>query len=253
VLSGGDQSEPQEPDTDRSRVWRNSCRRFKDHSEDMPRLAITDSSAYEIRAGKKIIPRASLANTSTEQIQNMQTTDLQFTQPTLDLEICIDADTCAAELKRCADEADRCAALAQAGAELAIRHAWNGGAVCLKAKQIIPHGEFQNWLEVNAAHRGYRTLARWMKLAKVSLESLLSENPQLKGLQDAYVCAGVLPEPEAKEDSGESQKERPPYVLSFKSQYSHASEWDRDDAKDFLYEFDRLARLAVELKTEFGL
>jgi hypothetical protein len=123
----------------------------------------------------------------------------------------------------------------------------------LKAKELIPHGEFQAWLEANAGERGYRTLARWMKLAKVSLESLLAENPTLKGLQDAYVAAGVLPEAEPKPDTGEGEKERPPFVLSFKTQYRQPSEWNRDAARDFLYEFERLAKLATILKTEFGL
>jgi hypothetical protein len=117
----------------------------------------------------------------------------------------------------------------------------------------VPHGEFQAWLEANAGERGYRTLARWMKLAKVSLESLLAENPTLKGLQDAYVAAGVLPEAEPKPDTGEGEKEKPPFVLSFKTQYRLPSEWQRDAARDFLYEFERLAKLAMQLKTEFGL
>jgi hypothetical protein len=183
----------------------------------------------------------------------MQNTELQLVSPSLDLAICLDADTCARELTRCADEADRCAALAQAGAELAIRHAWNAGAVCLKAKELIAHGEFQAWLEANAGERGYRTLAKWMKLAKVNLDALLAENPTLKGLQDAYVAAGVLPEAEPKADTGEGEKEKPPFTLSFKTQYRLPSEWQRDAARDFLYEFDRLARLAAQLKTEFGL
>jgi hypothetical protein len=181
----------------------------------------------------------------------MQTSDLQLVQPSLNIEDCIDADTCASELKRCADEADRCAALAQAGAEVAIRHAWNAGAICLKAKEILPHGEFQNWLEANAGERGYRTLVKWMKLAKVNLDALLEENPSLKGLQDAYVAAGVLPMPEEKEQG--EQKEKPPFTLTFKSKYNDASEWDKDAARDFLYEFERIARIAAQLKTEFGI
>ena len=123
----------------------------------------------------------------------------------------------------------------------------------MKAKEIVPHGEFQSWLEANAGERGYRTLAKWMKLAKVNLDALLAENPTLKGLQDAYVAAGVLPEPEPKQDTGEGEKERPPFTLSFKTQYHHPSEWNRDAARDFLYEFDRIAKLAMQLKTEFGL
>jgi hypothetical protein len=123
----------------------------------------------------------------------------------------------------------------------------------LKAKELIAHGEFQAWLEANAGERGYRTLAKWMKLAKVNLDALLAENPTLKGLQDAYVAAGVLPDAEPKQDTGEGEKEKPPFVLSFKTQYRLPSEWQRDAARDFLYEFERLAKLAMQLKTEFGL
>jgi len=183
----------------------------------------------------------------------MQTTDLQLVQPSLNLEVCIDAESCSRELKRCADEADRCAALAQAGAELAIRHAWNAGAICNKAKEILPHGDFTPWLEDNSQERGVHTMRKWMKLAKNDLNLLFIDHPQLKGLQDAYVAAGVLPEAEPKPDAGEGEKERPPFVLSFKTQYRLPSEWQRDAARDFLYEFERLAKLAMQLKTEFGL
>ena len=123
----------------------------------------------------------------------------------------------------------------------------------MKAKELIAHGEFQAWLEANAGERGYRTLAKWMKLAKVNLDALLAENPTLKGLQDAYVAAGVLPDAEPKQDTGEGEKEKPPFTLNFKTQYHHPSEWQRDAARDFLYEFERLAKLAMQLKTEFGL
>jgi len=181
----------------------------------------------------------------------MQTSDIQFVQPSLNIEICVDAETCATELKRCADEADRCAALAQAGAEVAIRHAWNAGAVCLKAKEILPHGEFQTWLEEHAGERGFRTLQKWMKLAKTNLDSLLAENPTLKGLQEAYVAAGVLPLPEEKD--GSEEKEKPPFVLNFKTKYRNVTDWHKDSARDFLYQFDRLTKLAEQLKREFDL
>ena len=69
----------------------------------------------------------------------------------------------------------------------------------MKAKELIAHGEFQAWLEANAGERGYRTLAKWMKLAKVNLDALLADNPTLKGLQDAYVAAGVLPDAEYRD------------------------------------------------------
>jgi hypothetical protein len=185
----------------------------------------------------------------------MQTTHVQLVQPSLVIEDCIDADTCSRELKRCADEADRCAALAQGTADIAIRHAWNAGTVCLKAKEILPHGEFQSWLEANAGERGYRTLAKWMKLAKVNLDALLTDSPQLKGLQDAYVAAGVLPMPEEKEKEQGEEQEKPPYTLTFKTKYRHVTEWNKEAARDFLYEFDRLGLegLAQQLKEEFGI
>lgn len=181
----------------------------------------------------------------------MQTTDIQLVQPSLNLESLIDGETCSAALKQCAEEADRCAALAQAGAEVAIRHAWNAGAICLKAKELLPHGEFKKWLEANAGERGYHTLLKWMKLAKVDLDQLLKDGPSLKGLQDAYVAAGVLPMPEEKEQR--EQKEKAPFTLSFKTKFSHISEWNEDAARDFIYEFERIARIAVQLKTQFSI
>lgn len=122
----------------------------------------------------------------------------------------------------------------------------------MKAKELIPHGEFQSWLEANAGGRDIRTMQKYMKLAKTNVDSLLAENPTLKGLQDAYVAAGVLPEAEPKAESGE-EKDKPLFTLNFKTQYHHPSEWSRDAARDFLYEFDRIAKLAMTLKTEFGL
>ena len=183
----------------------------------------------------------------------MQTTELQLVQPSLNLEDLADADTCARELKRCADAADQAAATAQGCAELAIRHAINAGIAANRAKELVPHGEFEAWLEANAGERGVRTIQRWMKLAKTSRMTDLLSNPNIKGLTDAYVATGILPEPEPKQTGEEVEKEKPPFVLSFKTQYRLPSEWNRDAARDFIYEFERLAKLAVQLKTEFGL
>jgi hypothetical protein len=91
-----------------------------------------------------------------------------------------------------------------------------------------------------------------MKLAKFYIGRNLLDNPDIKTITDAYRATGILPEPEPKPE-GEGDKDRPPFSLSFRTVYRLPSEWNRDAAKDFLYEFDRLARLAVQLKTEFGL
>jgi hypothetical protein len=92
-----------------------------------------------------------------------------------------------------------------------------------------------------------------MKLSNTTSVSDLMDNPDIKTITDAYRATGILPEPEPKAESVEGEKERPPFTLSFKTQYHHPSEWQRDAARDFLYEFDRLAKLAMQLKTEFGL
>lgn len=94
-------------------------------------------------------------------------------------------------------------------------------------------------------------MLKWMKLAKVDLNQLLEGNP--KGLNDAYKLTGISPEADRKEGGESEQKEKPPFVLTFKTQWRATSEWSRDAAKDFLYEFDRLAQLARALKAEFGI
>lgn len=137
--------------------------------------------------------------------------------------------------------------------QMAIRYAIKAGEIMNKAKEIVPHGEFEQWLEGCGVDVSYQTCNRWMKLAKVSLVRDLLSNPDIKTMTDAYRATGILPEPEPKEEGEEGDKEKPPFVLSFKTQYRLPSEWSRDAARDFIYEFERLAKLAVQLKTEFGL
>ena len=137
--------------------------------------------------------------------------------------------------------------------QMAIRYAIKAGEIMNKAKEIVPHGEFEQWLEGCGVGVTYITCYRWMKLAKLSHVKDLMDNPDIKTITDAYRATGILPEPEPKEEGGEGDKEKPPFVLNFKTQYHHPSEWNRDAARDFLYEFERLAKLAVQLKTEFGL
>jgi hypothetical protein len=181
----------------------------------------------------------------------MQIEQLQLTQPYLNLEICIDAESCSRELNRCAEEADRCKALAQAGAELAVCHAWNAGAVCLKAKEILPHGEFGPWLEEHAKERGIATMYKWMKLAKFQLNVILSGNP--KGLNDAYkLTGGILPQLEPKQATGEIE-DKPKLPWSPLKFSTRVEQWTKEQAMDFIYEFDRAAQFVRALKMEFGL
>jgi hypothetical protein len=139
--------------------------------------------------------------------------------------------------------------------QMAIRYAIKAGEIMNRAKDILPHGEFLPWLntQLEVVQVAERSAYRWMKMANSPIVATLMDNPDIKTITDAYRATGILPEPEPKAEGGEGEKEKPPFTLSFKTQYRLPSEWQRDAARDFLYEFDRLAKLAMQLKTEFGL
>jgi hypothetical protein len=165
------------------------------------------------------------------------------------------AEACSEQLRIAGSEANKMAAYAVGYGQHAIRFAIKSGEIINKAKAILPHGEFGEWLNAEMLHLDIaeRTAQKWMKLAKAHIGADLMDNPDVKTITDAYRATGILPEPEAKQDNGEGDKEKPPFTLTFKTKYHDVSEWDKDVARDFLYEFERIAQLAVKLKTEFGL
>lgn len=145
------------------------------------------------------------------------------------------------------------AAAAVGYGQMAIRYALKAGEIMNRAKELLPHGEFEAWLETKVPDVSLPTCQRWARMAKASRLMDLLDNPDIKTITDAYRATGILPEPEPKDASGKEPQEKAPYVLSFRCQYRQVSEWNKDAARDFLYEFERLARLAMQLKTEFGL
>jgi len=187
----------------------------------------------------------------------MQNTNELIVQQILELDVqqLETADACAEQLKLAAGEANKMAASAVGYGQMAIRYAIKAGEIMHRAKELVAHGEFTPWLEnhLPSVEISLPTATRWMKLAKSSIVMNLMDNPDIKTITDAYRATGILPEPEPKADTGEGDKVKPPFVLNFKTDYKHASEWSRDAARDFLYEFDRIARTAMQLKTEFGL
>ena len=162
-------------------------------------------------------------------------------------------NACSEQLKIAAGEANKMASSAVGYGQMAIRFAIKAGMIMNQAKEIVPHGEFDQWLETCGCEVSRPTMTRWMKLAKSSHVINLLENPDIKTMTEAYRATGILPEPEPKDEGGEGAKEKPPFTLSFKTKYHHVSEWSADAARDFIYEFDRIAKLASQLKTEFGL
>jgi len=139
--------------------------------------------------------------------------------------------------------------------QMAIRYAIKAGEIMHRAKELLAHGEFTPWLEnhLPSVEISLPTATRWMKLAKSSIVMNLMDNPDIKTITDAYRATGILPEPEAKQEGETPERERPPFTLTFKTQWRTTSEWSRDAAKDFLYDFERLAQLARALKSEFGM
>jgi hypothetical protein len=90
-----------------------------------------------------------------------------------------------------------------------------------------------------------------MKLAKTNLDSLLEANP--KGLQDAYKIVIHRLEDKAKEgDVGETE-DKPKLPWSPLKFSTRVEQWTKEQAMDFIYEFDRAAQFVRALKVEFGL
>jgi hypothetical protein len=138
---------------------------------------------------------------------------------------------------------------------MTIRFAIKSGQILNRAKELLPHGEFLPWLEAQlpTLEISERTGRNWMKMANMQRFADLIDNPNIKTITDAYRATGILPEPEAKQEGETPERERPPFTLTFKTQWRTTSEWSRDAAKDFLYDFERLAQLARALKSEFGI
>jgi hypothetical protein len=163
------------------------------------------------------------------------------------------SEACAEQLKLAVGEANKTAASAVGYGQMAIRYAIKAGEIMNKAKELVPHGEFEQWLLDCGVEASYQTCNRWMKMAKLSIVRDLMDNPNIKTITDAYRATGILPDPEPKAGGEEGDKVKPPFVLTFKTNYKHVTEWQPSDARDFLYEFDRIASLATQLRTEFGL
>jgi hypothetical protein len=161
-------------------------------------------------------------------------------------------DQCAEQLKVAAGEANKMAASAVGYGQMAIRYAVKAGEIMNKAKELVPHGEFESGLESCGVDVSYQTCNRWMKLAKLSHVRDLMSNPDIKTITDAYRATGILPEPEPKQDTGETEDKPslPWRPLKFSTRME---QWTKEQAMDFIYEFDRAAQFVRALRMEFEL
>jgi hypothetical protein len=183
----------------------------------------------------------------------MQNTDT-LVQQVLDLNVQTleTADQCAEQLRVAAGEANKMAASAVGYAQMAIRIAIKAGQIMTRAKELVGHGNFYSWLEINASMITPRTAANWMRLANQKNVSDLLDNPNIKNISDAYRATGILPEPEPKpEGEGDKDKVKLPWSpLKFSTRID---DWTKEAALDWLYEYDRAAQWARALRVQFGL
>jgi hypothetical protein len=185
----------------------------------------------------------------------MQNTDTLVQQVLeLNVQTLETAEQCAEQLKVAAGEANKMAASAVGYGQMAIRYAIKAGEIMLRAKEILPHGEFMPWLEshIPALDISIPTATRWMKLAKSSSVMNLLNNPNIKTITDAYRATGILPEPEPKQVGGETE-DNPKLPWSPLKFSTRVEQWTKEQAMDFIYEFDRAAQFVRALKVEFGL
>jgi hypothetical protein len=182
----------------------------------------------------------------------MQNTDTLVQQVLeLDVQTLNTAEDCSRQLKIAADEANRMAASAVGYAQIAIKFAHKAGTIMLRAKEILPHGEFMKWLDEHSDIT-HMTATRWMKLAKITNVLDLISNPNIKNISDAYRATGILPEPEPKQSTGEIE-DKPKLPWSPLKFSTRVEQWTKEQAMDFIYEFDRAAQFVRALKMEFGL
>lgn len=165
-------------------------------------------------------------------------------------------DQCAEALSQLSAEQDKYAKQAVSAVRAAIMHGIKCGDVCLRGKEIAQHGEFVFWLEQQSQKigRSVATLYYWMKMAKFQKTGNLLDNPTIKTLTDAYRHIGALPEPEPKpttEGTGESDKVKLAWSpIKFSTRID---DWTKEQALDWLYEYDRMSQWARQLRMEFGL
>jgi len=188
-------------------------------------------------------------------MQDQRTNTLVQQVLDLDVQTLETADACAEHLKLAAGEANKMAASAVGYGQMAIRYAIKAGEIMNRAKDILPHGDFLPWLhmQIEVVQIAERSAYRWMKMANSPIVANLLDNPDIKTITDAYRATGILPEPEPKQDSGESDKDKAKLPWSPLKFSTRIDDWTKEAALDWLYEYDRAAQWARALRVQFGL
>ena len=75
------------------------------------------------------------------------------------------------------------------------------GALLNRAKAAHQHGDFMAWVKANVLEISYETATRWMKLALFA-ETHPKQLDEAATVRQAYILAGILPEPESNSGGG---------------------------------------------------
>ena len=97
----------------------------------------------------------------------------------------------AAEINAAFSEAGATAAAATLNAHQAVARALECGHLLNRQKDVLPHGTWQDWLAAHCPALSSPTARRYMRLAKRSQVTDLSD---AGGLRQAYIATGVLPD-----------------------------------------------------------
>lgn len=83
----------------------------------------------------------------------------------------------------------------------------------------------------------------------------LMNNPNIKTITDAYRATGILPEPEPKPttEGGNGESDKVKLAWSPIKFSTRIDDWTKEQALDWLYEYDRMSQWARQLRMEFGL
>ncbi|MEQ1862776.1 MAG: DUF3102 domain-containing protein [Chthoniobacteraceae bacterium] len=152
------------------------------------------------------------------------------------------------ELRGAVREALECRDQAMAFVHRSLQAVVRAGALLNKAKGELEHGEFITWVEDNVQEITHATATRWMKLALFA-ETHGEQLDEAATVRQAYILAGILPEPESSSGGGGAASGGDAYLTYLVRSATHISarlsqkpitDWPAEDRRILR---DRLAPL----------
>lgn len=114
------------------------------------------------------------------------------------------------QLKKLIAEADKTVATTVANAGFRIKLCADIGRGLKHHRQLIGHGGWINWLAENFEGLTHETSRKWIKLAE-AVDSGKLDLDSAKSIRQAYILAGILPDPD--ESGAGSSSAAPSYLV----------------------------------------